>query len=329
MLKGQRSSLFLIGVGTIAFGWLIFVGPSSPSPTPLNPLLIYSNQTGDNLHTLVLTAISKAKESVDILSFGLSDYEVIKALNCRSSSHSIHITTDRKFRSFLKKELSPTISQSFPKQRRLVHKKALIVDDHLTWIGSANFTKPSLCIHDNLMVGIYSSMLAEAIKDAHPQCEVPLQSQILTLYSLPEAKDEALFRLLELIENASQSIVVGAFALTHPGIVQSLIHAHEKGVSVSIYLERTQYQTNKNRSLRPLIKHQVPIFIHRGAQLFHHKLVLIDYHTLVFGSANLTKSAFNANADMLLTLSPLTLEQQALLSKLEREFRRECTIPSL
>src|SRR5947207_356044 len=54
-------------------------------PTEVTPVSFYSNQTGDNLRKILRTAILQAKESVMVMIFSLSDYEIIDALRQKAS----------------------------------------------------------------------------------------------------------------------------------------------------------------------------------------------------------------------------------------------------
>ena len=67
----------------------------------------------------------------------------------------------------------------------------------------------------------------------------------------------------------------------------------------------------------------VPVSISRGAQLFHHKYILIDDRTLVCGSANWTKSAFNKNCDCFMVLHSLSSEQCKFMSSLGKIFETQ------
>ncbi len=259
----------------------------------------YSPQTGDDLKKLVVTTISSAQKSIDISIFSLTDPEVIEAINRQAASGiEVSIHFDPKHSPALVKKLHPSVTLSPWKKSGLMHKKIVIVDDHTTLIGSANFTLSSLMTHENLIMGLKSTPFATGLK-LRKNFVLPLHSQTLYTYQLPDLR--ALSHLLSLIERAQSSISIALFTLTHPKIISALQDAHLRGVHIDLHLDRACASRIKCAPIVP-----IP---HSGPQLLHQKVALIDNTTLIFGSANWTGAAFTRNSDTLHILTPLTPSQ--------------------
>lgn len=294
-----------------------------PIPNEHAPIQIYSNHLGDDLRYLLVHALTHTQDELSLTTFGLTEQALTQQLsNMAKRGCAIHIQTDPQFAKKIHKILPREIEYSFPVQKGLIHQKSIVIDRSLCFVGTANLTGSSLREHDNLIVGVYSSLLANAINHRLPSCVIPLPEQTLTYYSLPDSREQALKSVLEQIRNATSSIDVAAFTFTHKQIIDDLLQAHRRGVQVKIYLDKRTYAYGRKKLLKPLIEAGVPIAFNRGAALFHYKCMMIDGKTLLFGSANFTKAAFQTNADMLFTLSPLTQVQQKQLKSFWKKIHR-------
>lgn len=225
--------------------------------------------------------------------------------------------------------------QAIPfKAQGLMHRKILIIDDHLIFLGSANMTTPSLILHDNLTLGIDSPELATFLKDPlHHQPHKPRQkyppAPCFTfpqgkIFLLPDKSCTALTQLIHTLDNASSTIRISMFTLTHPDLAQALIKAKQRGVDVTICIDFYAGRGASCNTLSKLKSEGISILYSQGQQLLHHKWALIDNHTLIFGSTNWTKAAFNKNQDCLLFLDKLSSSQKAYLNKLWKIITSDC-----
>ncbi len=220
------------------------------------------------------------------------------------------------------------------KAQGLMHRKVLIIDDHLVFLGSANMTTPSLILHDNLTVGIDCPELATFLKDpAHHQPHKPRQKYPPAphftfpqgeIFLLPDKSFTALTHLIDVLDKASSTIRISMFTLTHPDLVESLIQAKKRGVAVSLCIDFYAGRGASHKALIKLKEAGIPILFSQGQQLLHHKWALIDDHTLIFGSTNWTKAAFTKNQDCLLFLDKLSSSQKTYLNKLWKIIASDC-----
>ncbi|MCP5469909.1 MAG: phosphatidylserine/phosphatidylglycerophosphate/cardiolipin synthase family protein [Chlamydiales bacterium] len=303
--------------GLIFLVWSSFYGLHCTLPTEGSSPQLFANQVDDNLQRTFIRAIGEAKESVTLIIYSLTDSRIIRALE-QKKSEGIEVkvihdpTTSQK--GFM--QLSQTVETNPLKMRGLMHRKILIIDKESVWIGSANFTTESLKMHSNLVVGSVSPELAETILANKQHHHFTIGGQMAEFWTLPESNKEGLERLLELIHSAEISIQVGMFTWTHPQITEAVIAAAKRGVNVEVVLDRTQAQGASKKSLAELQNSAVNVRINRGNELFHHKFLVIDKHTLVNGSANWTRGAFSRNSDCFLILHNLNEEQTKKMRRL-------------
>lgn len=103
------------------------------------------------------------------------------------------------------------------------------------------------------------------------------------------------------LRSATNSILVQAFSLTSTPIAQALIKAHERGVRVSVILDRTQ-RTEKYSAATLLSNAGIRTLIDDSHAAAHNKIIVVDQHLVITGSFNFTKAAEQNNAENLLVL---------------------------
>ncbi|MES2200567.1 MAG: phosphatidylserine/phosphatidylglycerophosphate/cardiolipin synthase family protein [Chlamydiota bacterium] len=325
MLPGKKYSFreqiaSTVKVGALLFLLFIFFYFSYQVTHPLlpskkHPILFYSNQTGDDLKRIVLNAIEGAKKSIFLQIYGCTDPAVISSLlRASEKGTSVRIFYDPSGSSALYKK----IPQATPLIRSgLMHKKILVLDDKTVFIGTANFTPTSLCMHDNVILGLRSKELAYDLQHSlKNRLHYTIGGQEIDLWHLPDFQQECLNNTLHLLSKAEKTIHIALFTFTHPKILEALFAAKERGVKICVALD---YYTAKGASLKTvelLQKAHIPLYISKGGKLLHHKWCLIDKSTLLLGSANWTKSAFTINEDCLLVIHALTDFQKKYFDKI-------------
>lgn len=274
-------------------------------PSEKNPVLFYSNQTGDDLKRIVLNTIESAKKSLFLQIYGCTDHTVIHCLQKAITKGTlVRIFYDPSGSGPLQKK----IKEATPLIRSgLMHKKILIVDDETILIGTANFTPTSLCMHDNVILGLYSKELAYDIQHSlKNHLQHTIGGQKIDLWHLPDFQQECLKNTLDLISLAKETIHISLFTFTHPKILEALLSAKERGISIFVALDYYTAKGASRKTAELLQASKIPLYINKGGKLLHHKWCLIDKSTLLLGSANWTKSAFTINEDCLLVIHTLT-----------------------
>lgn len=281
---------------------------------------LYSNQCRQDIRATLLTAIEKANSSIHLVMFGLSDPAILSALATKIEEKvPTKVFYDsgaspKLFRHLKGSELHPIQNSS------LMHQKIVVLDKETVFIGSANMTTPSLRMHDNLIVGFNSPVVAKFLEEHEPYTSGYLQTKVggqdLELWLLPDPRGHALTELRKNIRTAKRSIRIALFTFTHPGLIDEVIDAHKRGVKVAVVVDMHSGLGASAKAVDQLKKASVPIFLSQGVQLLHHKFICIDEETLFMGSANWTKAAFYKNSDCVLALYNLTKEQKRFMRRL-------------
>ncbi|MFM2428259.1 MAG: hypothetical protein RL012_143 [Bacteroidota bacterium] len=105
----------------------------------------------------------------------------------------------------------------------------------------------------------------------------------------------------EAISKAQKTILVQAYTFTSLPIAEALIKAHQRGVAVSILIDRSQL-TGKYSQVRYMADQGIPIAVDRVSGIAHNKVMIIDDHYVLTGSFNWTKAAETINTENLLLI---------------------------
>lgn len=275
--------------------------PPAP-PSTEKPIQLYYN----DLQRLYERAIREAKQSVWLSIYGLNDPRILQALSDKAAEGvSVRVAYDAKASVGVHRKLHARVKAEAASGPGLLHRKLLVIDGKELWIGSSNLTTESLRIHANLVAAIHCDALAQGMLLNEPSGQVTLEGQRLTWHLLPEAAEEALDRLLALIDNAKQSLRIAMFTWTHPELTAAVIRAHERGVRVSVVLDYCSSRGASLKTAEKLAESGIEVAVSERAGLLHHKMAWIDETTLLLGSANWTRAAFSKNADVLLCIEGL------------------------
>lgn len=308
----------MAGVFFVFYGWIVFEARRPNLPDPGCPLKFYSNQSRQDIKQTFLQALSRAHESIFLSVYGITDPQILETVRKKSAEHlPIFIEYDPTASSALKKHLPSSIQLKPVRSKGLMHRKIVLIDRRVAYLGSANLTPSSLRHHANLVVGLYHPGLAAFLENpATKSFFFELQGQKGEVYLFPDPAKAGLSRLIQCIDKAELQIHIAMFTLTHPEIVEALIRATKRKVDINIALDAYTARGASKKSVEALEREGVSFYLSQGRELLHHKWALIDKETLAMGSANWTKAAFNKNDDFLLFLAPLDKKQKGFLKNL-------------
>ena len=284
-------------------------------PTPQHPTHFYSTQVNADLRLTLKRALSKARDSIYISVYSLTDTHLIQTLNKQAEEGiSITITCDPNTSGDISHYLHPKIL--FKRETStlsLMHRKLLIIDNTTFYIGSANFTYPSLEMHDNLLFGCYHPALAHRLTQEIPS--TPLTFEFGKISFLPQHNREALTGIIQRIDNANHSIKIAMFTWTHPDLLEAILRASKRGVKIDVVLDRYTAKGASHKVYKALLNHSIPTYLPPHQELMHHKFLWIDERLLIFGSANWTRAAFSKNEELIFELTNCSSKQQKFLHR--------------
>lgn len=316
------------GIILLMYAWLAEAWHQAKLPDNDHPIELYSTELQQDLSLIISRAIEDAQESVTLAIYALTDPDILRSLNNKSSSGCyVKVICDAKASSNVERKLAPGVKLLKRFFKDLMHLKVLIIDGRQVWIGSANMTRESLRYHGNLVTAIESQDIAEMV-DAKmrsftstermkrfDQRTFKVGDQSIELWFLPD-DPRAVGRLKKLIQSAEKTIRIAMFTWTRRDLAQEVIAAKKRGIKVEVVLDRTAAMGSSQKIAKMLSDGGIKVKVNQGAPLLHHKFMQIDDQAMVNGSANWTLRAFSANDDCFLVLSPLSKEQTTYLDRL-------------
>ena len=152
-----------------------------------------------------------------------------------------------------------------------------------------------------------------------------LQSVIKLLYSKEsEVKTSAYFspgedclhRIQQFIREAQHSLDICVFTITDNRIVESILAAHERGVTIRIISDDDKSE-DLGSDLELLKNKGIDCLYDRTTAHMHHKFAIADSNKLLNGSYNWTRSACTSNNENITIVN-----HKPLIEKFNKEFLR-------
>lgn len=154
-----------------------------------------------------------------------------------------------------------------------------------------------------------------------------------SIYFMPYQANEAIKHLVKELRNAKNDVQIAIYSFTNREISKAIRDSAKKGVQYKIIFD---YKSNINyhhSAIGYLAKlKNVETCTLKGKTssngkyygIMHNKLAIIDNKTIIFGSANWSKSAFEINYEML-----IISHNKDYINQTKKYFNRmfsECTI---
>jgi phosphatidylserine/phosphatidylglycerophosphate/cardiolipin synthase-like enzyme len=115
--------------------------------------------------------------------------------------------------------------------------------------------------------------------------------------------------VVQQLNSAKSNVLVQAYSFTSAPIAKALVNAANRGVTVSVILDKSQ-ETGKYTSATYLENNGVIPAIDARHAIAHNKVMVIDGHIVITGSFNFTKAAEQSNAENLLVIDDPELAEK-------------------
>jgi len=103
------------------------------------------------------------------------------------------------------------------------------------------------------------------------------------------------------LDGAGQTVHIAMYYFTDSKLAEAVVRAHQRGVQTYVYLDRSQIQQPYAQT-HYLATSGVPVRISSNSAIMHNKFAIIDGSTVITGSYNWTKSAYQRNDENLLII---------------------------
>jgi cardiolipin synthase A/B len=217
---------------------------------------------------------------------------------------------------------------AFTRNHRRDHRKILIIDDHITYIGSANIS--GYAINWRESVFRIKGEIAKKFKDVVNQ-NVKIYNKFLydkiaytrkinydkfqIIRDVPSLKHQPVQRkYLELIQKSEKEIFIETpYFLPGSGLRKALMDASERGVKVNIIIPKNSdihiLDVLAGRYLGELWQKKVNIYLYLSQNL-HSKIFLVDRTYFMIGSSNFDYRSFRYQHEICLFGEHKSLNRQ-------------------
>ncbi len=256
-----------------------------------------------------------AQNQVDVAAFDLDAEPIVDALiTLEERGVTVRVVTDEDNGnlSSINRLRRNGISVVEDKRSAIMHNKFIVVDGRYVWTGSMNFTTNGIYCNNNNMTRIDSPVLAanflaemaEMYDDNEfgPRSPVNTPNEILTIggvqvenYFAPETELAPIIG--DLVSQANDEILFMAFSFTNDIIGEPMIERAEAGVTVRGVFETTGSDTEYSYygDFKEVGLPNIDVRQDGNPRIMHHKVIILDRETVIFGSFNFTANANDSN----------------------------------
>lgn len=196
------------------------------------------------------------------------------------------------------------------RRESLMHNKFVIVDRIDVWTGSMNFTVGSAYYDNNNLIHIHSPEVAENyltefdemfILDMFGDNIMPLTPNPLVIIDDSEVEvyfspdDNVADHIIELLNQARESIVFMAYSFTSDMISSAMIEKFQNGITVSGIMDSGQASGNQGTEINNLLNAGIEVYLDKSPGLMHHKVIVVDHQVVISGSYNFSRNAEISN----------------------------------
>lgn len=285
-----------------------------------NPTCPDEEERTGGLDEIIAADLLEAELQVDVAAFDFDAPPIIDALielEERGVIVRVVTDTDNAELSSINRLRRNGISVVEDDRSALMHNKFIIIDGRYSWFGSMNFTTNGAYCNNNNIVRIDSPRLAAnylaEMSEMYDDREFGPTSPAATPYenlTIGGVRVENYFAsetevapiIGRLVEQAQSDIKFLAFSFTHEDIGEPMIERALEGVDVRGVFETTGSQTEFSY-YGDMLSERLPNLQVRqdgNPRIMHHKVIIIDGRTTIFGSFNFSGNANDSNDENVL-----------------------------
>jgi phosphatidylserine/phosphatidylglycerophosphate/cardiolipin synthase-like enzyme len=269
----------------------------------------------EDCESIFISSIHEAKISVFCALYDLDSDDLINELSRKSKIAEVRIVIDA---GNYQKQIKGNGIKLGGKGTKM-HNKFCVIDGEKVITGSTNPTNNGFYKNNNNILIVKSLHLAENFNYEFKELWEGIYSGgglvknrilntnlgIIENYFCPEDCSETenggVYRVIDLIRGAKNSINVASFSFTHEELADELVKSDIRGLNVSILTESRQRNGLGGQYTR-LRDFGLNIKVDGNKHNMHHKFIIIDGSIVILGSPNFTLSGNNRNDENMLII---------------------------
>lgn len=324
------------------------IGLTSPNESPVDDLItplpagadwyeIYftdptcppEDQRQGGIDEIVAADLLTAQRSVDIAAFDLDAEPIVNALialEVRGIPVRVVIDTDNEELSAINRLRRNGISVITDDRSALMHNKFIVIDQQVVWTGSLNYTSNGAYCNNNNAVRFAAPQLARNYttemdemyidRSFGPRSPANTPAKQFKIHGVAienyfASEDDIAPIIATLIDNAQESIQFMAFSFTNEDIGEAMFARAEDGILVEGVFETTGSEQDFSYYLdmRDAGLSNLRVLQDGNRRIMHHKVIIIDGRTVIFGSYNFSGNANDSNDENVVIVHDVAFAQ--------------------
>lgn len=287
-----------------------------------DPVCPPEEERSGGLDETIAEDLERAAVQVDVAAFDLDAEPMVDALIAlEKRGVRVRVITDSDNANLhsINRLRRNGISVVEDKRSGLMHNKFVVIDGRYLWMGSMNFTSNGAYCNNNNLVRFDSPRLAanyltemdEMYDDGSfgpsspqntPNEDLMIQGVLLQNYF---ASEKALAPIIaEIVNRADNEILFLAFSFTLPEIADAMLARAETGVNVKGVFETSGADTlfSTYPEMDAVGLSNVRVRQDGNDRIMHHKVIIVDRKTVIFGSYNFSNNANDNNDENIIVV---------------------------
>jgi phosphatidylserine/phosphatidylglycerophosphate/cardiolipin synthase-like enzyme len=299
--------------------------PSQPITTTADWYDIYftdptcppAEERAGGLDETIAADILTAQTQVDVAAYDLDSIPIVNALielEKRGVIVRVVTDTDNADQTSINRLRRNGISVIEDKRSGLMHDKFVVIDGRILYTGSLNFTSNGSHCNNNNLVRIESPDLAANYMAEMDEMYVSglfgptsldnTPSEQITLSGVPienyfGSEKEISPIIASAVASAQEEILFMAFSFTDEQIGEAMLGRADDGVALRGVFE-TVGADSEFSYFPKMSAAKAQVRLDGNPRVMHHKVIIIDRQTVIFGSFNFSDSANNRNDENVL-----------------------------
>ncbi|MCK4632078.1 MAG: phosphatidylserine/phosphatidylglycerophosphate/cardiolipin synthase family protein [candidate division Zixibacteria bacterium] len=206
------------------------------------------------------------------------------------------------------------------------HKKMVVIDGHITYVGGINFSEHNFAWHD-MMLRLDDTNIATVFAEDFKRTWLGENEKLTCKFDGIEfiffdgKNNESLFEpIMDLLDGASKSVTIESPYLSFP-FVEKLAELRKRGIDITIITpEDNNKKLVKQYILWEAARHNFKVELYQG-RMTHLKAMLIDDETLIMGSTNFDYLSYTLQQEIAAIVTDRTIVDEFIARIIEPDLR--------